>query len=132
MKKHALGAIVLALGLAIGAGLGGEAKAFAGGGLTIESTGSALQPVHYKKKRHKHHHHHYKKHRKGGLVIQFGNVFGGPYAYGGYRPVKRECHGVVKNGYFNGRYAKIGGTRCYDHYGRGYIVEGSRYVIHYY
>ena len=132
MKKHALGAIVLALGLTVGAGLGGEAKAFAGGALTIENAGGALQQVHYKKKHHKHHHHH-KKHRKGGFVIHFGNIYPGPYGrHGGYKPAHRECHGVVKKGYFNGRYAKIGGTKCYDHYGRGYVVEGSRYVIHYY
>lgn len=63
----------------------------------------------YKKKRHhkKHHGH-------------------GPYGYG------KACHPVSKSDYWHGRYAKIGGTMCYDHYGYGYVVPGSRYVIHYY
>jgi len=29
------------------------------------------------------------------------------------------------------RPAKIGGTMCYNGRGRGYVVSGSRYLIHY-
>ena len=31
-----------------------------------------------------------------------------------------------------GRRAKFGGTMCYDRFGYGYVVAGSRHVIHYY
>ncbi len=66
------------------------------------------------------------------LLYNFGN-FGkrggkGGYDYGG----GTACHPVSKDGYSRGRHARIGGTMCYDHYGQGYVVRGSRYVIHYY
>ncbi len=41
------------------------------------------------------------------------------------------CHPVNKVGHWNGRHAKIGGTMCYNSYGTGYVVSGSRYLIHY-
>ena len=141
MKRTVLAAMAMMLALGLGAGLSGEARALVGGGLVVENSGaSALQPVHFKKKHHKHHHHkkkhhhkkHHHKHHNGGFVIQFGNVFGAPYYNGGPQYAHRDCHRVVKKGYFNGRYAKIGGTQCYDRYGNAYIVEGSRYPIHYY
>lgn len=138
MKRKILGAVIVTFGLALGAGLTGEAKAFAGGTPAIgggHGWSGALQQVHHKKhKHHKHkHHHHHKKHHKGGFVIHFGNGLFAPRHQGGYYPsAQRDCHGVVKDGYYHGRYAKIGGTMCYDHLGRGYIVEDSRYVIRYY
>ena len=55
--------------------------------------------------------------------------YGRGYGRGYYR---RGCHAVTKTDYWYGRKAKIGGTMCYDNYGRGYVVPGSRYVIHYY
>ena len=42
----------------------------------------------------------------------------------------RSCHPVhkwVTDHY--GRQSQIGGTMCYDAYGNGYVVPGSRYVI---
>ena len=42
------------------------------------------------------------------------------------------CHSVSKSGYHHGRPAQIGGTMCYDAYGKPYVVSGSRYVMHYY
>ena len=45
----------------------------------------------------------------------------------------RGCHQVSKHGYDGyGNKAKIGGTMCYDGYGRPYVVKGSRYIIHSY
>jgi hypothetical protein len=57
-----------------------------------------------------------------------------PLAYRYYRPVYRPaCHFVVKDAYdAYGRFAKFGGTMCYDAYGRAYIAPGSRHIIHYY
>ena len=44
----------------------------------------------------------------------------------------QPCHPVNKEGRWHGRPAKIGGTMCYNRYGKGYIASGSRYLIHYY
>jgi len=45
----------------------------------------------------------------------------------------RPCHPTSKIGYVDyGRRARIGGTMCYDAYGKPYIVQGSRYIIQYY
>lgn len=45
----------------------------------------------------------------------------------------RPCHPTSKIGFGDyGRRARIGGTMCYDAYGRPYIVQGSRYIIQYY
>ncbi len=42
-----------------------------------------------------------------------------------------DCHPVHKYTYDNYGYrAKVGGTMCYDEYGRAYVVPGSRYLIH--
>jgi len=41
------------------------------------------------------------------------------------------CHPVNKFGIWRGRPAKVGGTMCYNRNGQGYIVSGSRYLIHY-
>ncbi len=149
MNRTIMGAAILMFGLALGAGLPGEAKAFAGGALVIDGGrgwDGAIQQVshkkkhHHKKKRHhkRKHHNKHKKHHRSGVFFSFGNVFGAHdynrrnYYNGGYQAGPRDCHGVVKDGYFHGRYAKIGGTLCYDHRGSGYIVEGTRYLIQYY
>lgn len=52
--------------------------------------------------------------------------------YGGHGGYRKACHPVYKYGYHRGYRAKIGGTMCYDRYGNGYVVRGSRYVIDYY
>ena len=41
------------------------------------------------------------------------------------------CHPVNKYGHWNGRSARVGGTMCYNSHGAGYVVSGSRYLIHY-
>jgi len=46
--------------------------------------------------------------------------------------VGRGCHPVWKRGHWRGYPAKVGGTMCYDAYGQGFVVRGSRYLIHYY
>lgn len=49
------------------------------------------------------------------------------------RRIHAACHPVVGNGRDHfGRRAKFGGTMCYDRFGYGYVVAGSRHVIHYY
>ena len=91
----------------------------------------------HRRKHHKHwrgHRHwgHHHKHQNSGFFFSFGAhgpvILHGP----GYRQRARRCHGITTDGTFNGRYAKIGGTICYDSAGNGYIVDGSRYLIHYY
>jgi len=45
----------------------------------------------------------------------------------------RSCRTVSKMGYdAYGNAARIGGTMCYDDYGQGYIVPGSRYIMEVY
>ena len=41
------------------------------------------------------------------------------------------CHPINKFGHWNGRAARVGGTMCYNSRGAGYVVSGSRYLIHY-
>jgi hypothetical protein len=42
----------------------------------------------------------------------------------------RPCRATSKIGFDGyGRRARIGGTMCYDAYGRPYIVRGSRFII---
>jgi len=73
-----------------------------------------------------------------------GNRYGGhsrrhySYSDGGYNSGHRyrqnsgsACHPVSKFGSWHGRAAKIGGTMCYNRRGQGYVVAGSRYLIHY-
>ncbi|MDP6707123.1 MAG: hypothetical protein QF893_12330 [Alphaproteobacteria bacterium] len=52
----------------------------------------------------------------------------------GYAPKPAYgCRAVTKKGYdAYGQPALIGGTLCQDAYGRSYIVDGSRHVIHRY
>ena len=49
-----------------------------------------------------------------------------------HRPPQRACHAFTKKGVWKGHPAKVGGTRCYDDYGKPYVVKGSRHLIHYY
>ena len=68
----------------------------------------------------------YKKGRGG-----YSSGYGGKKGHG-YQSHRPRCEGVFKRGRWHGRPAKVGGTRCFDRYGNGYIVQGSRYLIHYY
>jgi len=50
-----------------------------------------------------------------------------------HRRIVTACHPVVGHGRDHfGRRAKFGGTMCYDRFGAGYVVAGSRHVIRYY
>ena len=43
---------------------------------------------------------------------------------------KKPCHDVSKSTVDEyGQHQKVGGTMCYDSYGQGYVVSGSRYQI---
>lgn len=81
----------------------------------------------YKNKRYRHGHkyghgHHYKSHKsRHGHGYKHGHGYRKAGGYG--------CHPVYKYGYHHGYKAKIGGTMCYDGYGNGYVVPGSRYVV---
>lgn len=71
-------------------------------------------------------HHGYNSHRGsshsyGGSYVNRGRT--GHYSGG--------CRSVYRIDYWNGHKARIGGTECYDHYGKPYIVPGSRHVIEY-
>lgn len=65
-----------------------------------------------------------------GSIVRYGWA---PYQPTRYYYSRHGCHAVSKKGYTrNGRKVKFGGTMCYDNYGYGYIVNGSRHIIHYY
>jgi hypothetical protein len=70
------------------------------------------------------HHYYYRGHgyRYGGYSSRSGT-----YRYLG------RCRYVTKFGYDRfGRRAKIGGTMCFDRFGKAYVLSHSRHVIHYY
>ena len=55
---------------------------------------------------------------------------GSHYNYGHHNSYRKPCHEVSKTTVDEyGEYRKIGGTMCYDSYGQGYVVSGSRYYI---
>lgn len=73
----------------------------------------------------------YKKHRYKYKRHYYGKGYGlGYQGNGRYYGRKKFCHPVSKYIYDDyGNRNKIGGTMCYDQYGQGYVVEGSRYKI---
>lgn len=76
----------------------------------------------------RHNHHAYYGHTQRHYTYTDGyyNANQGYRAYG-----NRGCHPVYKFGHWQGSPAKVGGTMCYDNRGNAYIVQGSRYLIHY-
>ena len=79
-------------------------------------------------------HKYWRKYGNHGVTVQVWKPIGPPPrpAYKPHR-VQGACHPVVGKGADHfGRRAKFGGTMCYDRYGYGYVVAGSRYVIRYY
>jgi hypothetical protein len=74
----------------------------------------------------------WRKHGHHGVTVHFWKPVAPRPAY--YpRRVQAACHPVIGRGTDHfGRAAKFGGTMCYDRFGRGYVVPGSRHVIHYY
>ena len=55
------------------------------------------------------------------------------YGTGYRRNGEQHCRHATENGHdVHGRPALIGMTICYDRRSRSYIVDGSRYVIHYF
>ena len=80
----------------------------------------------YYGRRHKHRRH-FNRRRKHNNYYYSNN-----YYQNGPRYANQGCQPTSKSGYWHGRQARIGGTMCYDAYGNGYIVQGSRYLIHYY
>lgn len=94
----------------------------AAGGITIQIGGYG---GHHDKRRHRRYrtygqHHRYDRHRR-----QHRHVHGYSSHSG-----QGGCHQAqifVPDGYGGG--TNIGGTMCYDRYGNGYLVPGSRFVI---
>ena len=114
----------------------GLLAAIAGAGSLIPAPASANDYVHGHHRHHGHHHGHHGLHRHG---FHFGYGIAGilgafrPHPHRYYAPVYRlRCHPVITTEFRYGRLAEIGGTLCYDRFGRAYIVPGSRYVIRYY
>lgn len=82
--------------------------------------------------RHRHRHRYWRRHGHHGVRVHDWKPFGHRHAYG-HRRIHAACHPVVGHGHDHfGRRAKFGGTMCYDRFGRGYVVAGSRYVIRYF
>lgn len=77
-------------------------------------------------------HRYWRKHGHHGVVVHAWRPVGHRPSYHSRR-IHAACHRVVGHGYDHfGRRAKFGGTMCYDRYGKGYVVAGSRYVIRYF
>jgi|GEM_PF-2165358 len=74
--------------------------------------------------------HHYRRQNNYYNNNRYNSYADDSSGYTGY--ANQGCQPVSKTGYWHGRQAKIGGTMCYDGYGNGYVVQGSRYLIHYY
>ena len=94
-------------------------------GISIHIGGHGHYGGHHYKRRHyghRRHGHHRRHHYKRGYAAR--------HSYGSHSGHGRHCkpvHKFVPDGYGGG--TKIGGTMCYDHYGNGYVVPGSRYII---
>ena len=82
------------------------------------------------KYRHYRNHQHRNRHLSRGSY--FGLRFDSPTRGHGFRNTPKQCHEVARKKYWHGRLARVGGTMCYNRYGEGRIVSGSRYLIHYY
>ena len=82
---------------------------------------------HYRKHRHGPRHYRGRRHIRG-FAIAPVRRYARPHR--AYRA--RACESAWKHDYWRGRRAKVGGLMCYDRRGRGYIVDGSRYLIGYY
>ncbi len=133
----ALAGAVLALTLSTPAAADGWSLGLnSHGGITFSFYGG-YHPGYYNKRHlYRRHTPYYGRHtyrpRRHGPHITNNYYYNSGPSYGpGYAP-SRACQPVSKTGYWHGRKAKIGGTMCYDAYGNGYIVNGSRYLIHYY
>ena len=90
----------------------------------------------YHRGHHAHRKHHAKRHYGGRYHHRKGYAVGKHRHRHGYRGKGRAkhaygCHPVSKVRWYRGRKARFGGTLCYDPYGHGYIVPGSRYLIGY-
>lgn len=92
----------------------------------------------YKKRHHSHYdggkHRHYKKrHARKHRTKRHDRHGHGGYGYAGKGYAKHSygCHPVSKVKWHHGRKARFGGTMCYDQYGNGYVVPGSRYLVGY-
>lgn len=46
--------------------------------------------------------------------------------------IGRACHPIYKRGFFDGYRVLIRARRCYDRFGRGFIIRGSRRIVEYY
>lgn len=69
---------------------------------------------------------HYIRHPGYSGYATHGNYAG--YPANNYVSQPNGCRQVYKNTYDEyGNPQQIGGTMCYDNYGQGYVVEGSRY-----
>ena len=102
--------------------------------------GSGLKHLgHYGFKKHRYSHdnsgkhrhvrkHHARKHR---YEHSFKHHGGDDHVRKGYVKRNSGCHPVSKVRWDRGRKARFGGTLCYDAYGNGFIVPGSRYLIGY-
>ena len=108
------------------------------GGLIGWSSGYGYPRAHHQ--RYGHHHRPYYAPRRHHRPHYYGGHSRRHYSYSdgayndrhSYRHTNnRACHPVYKHGYWHGRPAKVGGTMCYNRYGNGYVVSGSRYLIHY-
>lgn len=50
----------------------------------------------------------------------------------GQEAFNRDCHRVVADGYWQGRWAQVGGMMCYDAAGQGFVHPNSIHLLHYY
>jgi len=85
---------------------------------------------HYQPSRYSHRNNYYQQPRYS-KRHHYSSYNNDKYSNRHYRQNHQACHPVSKlktNRY--GRTTNIGGTMCYNKYGQGYIVKGSRHALH--
>ena len=85
----------------------------------------APPPRHHSWDRYRHHHR-----RDYRRYYSFHDGYHAGPAYRSFGP--RPCHPVHTRGYWHGRPAHLGATKCYNRHGHGFVIQGSEYVISFY
>ena len=120
----------LALIFSAGAGWAGSAKIVIGSGLHSSGQLHSKSRGHHIRKNRFRHSFRFGKQRQRQRHRRNRHSQAGRHGVGNFQNYASRCRHVSKDGYdVYGRPALIGGTLCYDAYGRSYIVDGSRYVI---
>ena len=130
----------LALGLVLASNTAFARDSHHRGGLSLNynnhhndiQLGYSVNSYRHQKKQHSAHRYSYKPYSSYGYKRHNyqSKHYNNNYQYNRYNNhhSQKACHPVTKivTDHY-GRYQSIGGTMCYDNYGQGYVVTGSRY-----